>query len=370
MPPTRDPSRYANIDVLRGIAALCVVWLHTAEIFVRLPNASRDATAANVAEFLQLGRVGVIAFFAISGFVVVSTIKRPKAIGIGEFAVKRFFRLYPAFWIALLLTYLVIWLPQGRPLTVSSVVANASMLPSLFGFEAAMGHFWTLEIELVFYLLVVLLFAAGKLRSSLVLVSLIAVCSLHIMGLSLYRITWTPAQGHWGQLPYCLAIMLWASLLRQTYAPNNSMLRQIRVWTTPAIVLATCLVFGRAVLGGLPSSPDVHEYLAGRGNLWGLMLFAVFLGLRFHWPKLWVWLGTISYSIYLLHPVVLYPLFFFVSSADGLLASAPLWLHILVVMAATVALASLSYVFVEAPSNAMAKRLVTPYRGNSVAQQA
>lgn len=371
MQSIRDQARYANIDVLRGIAALCVVWLHAAEIFVRLPNLGRDATAAaDIAEFLQLGRVGVIAFFAISGFVVASTIKGPKAIGINEFVIKRFFRLYPAFWVALLLTYLAIWLPQGRPLTLSAIVANASMVPSVFGVEAAMGHFWTLEIELVFYLLVVVLFAAGKLRSSLVLVPLIVVCSLHISGLTVYRFTWTPAQEHWGLLPYCIAIMLWASLLRQTYAPNNSLLKQLRVWATPAVVFATCLVLGRAVFGGLHSSPSFHEYLSGRGNLWGLMLFMVFIGLRFQWPKFWVWLGTISYSIYLLHPVVLYQLFFWVSSTEGSLASAPLWVYILVVMAATVALASLSYVFVESPSNAIAKRLVAPYRENSVAQQA
>lgn len=338
---------------------------------MRIPSVSINGTAAtDIPAFLQLGRAGVIAFFAISGFVVASTIKEPKDLGTRDFITKRFFRLYPAFWLTLLLTYLANWLPQGRTPSLGSLIANASMLPSVFGVESAMGHFWTLEIEFVFYMLVVLLFLTGKLRSRRVLVSLIAVLILPLSSWLIYKLTWTSSQGHWAQLPYCIAIMLWASLLRQSYVPGKSVLEQLKAWATPAVVLATCLVFSRAIFGGLHSFPSFYDYMGGRGNLWGLLLFVTFLALRFQWPGFLVWLGTISYSIYLLHPVVLYPFFFGISSSKGLLASAPLWVYIFFVIGVTVALASLSYVLVESPSNAIAKRLVASYRRNSIAQRA
>ena len=142
--------RYQNIDVLRGFAALCVVWLHASEVFVTLPPVSAYGTwAYDVPKFLELGRAGVIAFFAISGFVVASTIKPPKSVGTREFVVKRFFRLYPAFWFALALTYLAIWLPQAKVVTAGGLLANITMLPTVFGVEAAMGHSgrWRLSLS-------------------------------------------------------------------------------------------------------------------------------------------------------------------------------------------------------------------------------
>ncbi len=171
--------RYKNIDVLRGVAALCVVWLHASEVLVTLPAVRASGTLLHdIPNFLQLGRAGVIAFFAISGFVVASTIRLPKYEATLNFGTRRLFRLYPAYWTALALTYLVIWWPQGRVPGLASVVANATMLPTVFGVESAMGHFWTLEIEFVFYLLVVVLFLADKLRDPRLIVALIVVLAL------------------------------------------------------------------------------------------------------------------------------------------------------------------------------------------------
>ena len=105
--------------------------------------------------------------------------------------------------------------------------------------------------------------------------------------------------------------MLWASLLRRNYEPSASIKQKLLTWKTWPIAIATAFVFGRALnLGGLQRAPDFGTYLSGLGTLWGLCLFCCFVLTASRWPRPLVWLGTISYSIYLLHPVVLYPLFF------------------------------------------------------------
>jgi peptidoglycan/LPS O-acetylase OafA/YrhL len=69
-----------------------------------------------------------------------------------------------------------------------------------------------------------------------------------------------------------------------------------------------------------------------------------------------VWCGTASYSIYLFHPVIFYPLYFFLS-AHPQYAVAPLSLWLLLCAAATVAFASVTYLLVEAPANRLGARL-------------
>jgi peptidoglycan/LPS O-acetylase OafA/YrhL len=69
-----------------------------------------------------------------------------------------------------------------------------------------------------------------------------------------------------------------------------------------------------------------------------------------------VWWGTVSYSIYLFHPVVFYSLFYFLQ-AGAVRSGISLGLWVLLCAVATIALASLVYVLVEAPANRYASRL-------------
>lgn len=350
--------RYKNIDVLRGIAALFVVWLHASEMLVTIPAIKVFGTLAHdIPEFLQLGRAGVIAFFAISGFVVTSTIKPPKGEGTANFATKRLLRLYPAYWLALALTYLFIWVPQDRFPSAASVVANATMLPTVSGIESAMGHFWTLEIEFVFYVLVVVLFLSGRLRDPRLIVPLTCLLTLKPATSLMGKLAWTSGQGHWGELPLCLAIMLWGSLLRASYDPDAGALQKLRAWATWPIAICTVFVLGRSLkLGGVIRGVDPVTWLAGLGTLWGLLLFIAFALCGQRWPRVMVWCGTASYSIYLFHPVIFYPLYFFLS-AHPQYAAAPLSLWLLLCAAATVGFASVTYLLVEAPANRLAAQL-------------
>ena len=363
--PGTAEGRYENIDVLRGVAALLVLWLHASEVYVRMPQVQAFGTwVHDVAAFFEFGRAGVIAFFAISGFVVASTIKPPKFEGSVQFVIKRFFRLYPAYWLALALSYLLIWGPLQWDVKARAALANITMLPTLFGVPGAMGHFWTLEIEFIFYCVVVVLFLSGKLANARLLVTLVCLLSIQYMGHITHGLTWTEGQGHWSQLPQCLAIMLWGSLLRRDYNPAASALEKLKTWNTWPIIIATVFVFGRALgLGALFKHVELHTWLSGLGTLWGLLLFVAFALAGRGWPRWTVWLGTISYSIYLLHPLVLHPLHYFLQSHPQF-AAVPGWVLMGLVALLTVAVSSVTYLLVEAPCNALASRLARRFRAD------
>jgi peptidoglycan/LPS O-acetylase OafA/YrhL len=175
------PQRYANIDGLRAIAALGVMIEHLFGDLLRLnPPAAgpMHAVAGSVVQNVSLGRFGVALFFLISGFVVPFSISGERPLT--HFAISRVFRLYPAFWLALA----VLATTTEHP-SMATVLANMTMAPTLFGQQWLSPIYWTLFIELVFYVLVALLFSVGRLRS---------VGALSVLSFALVAATVLPVQ--------------------------------------------------------------------------------------------------------------------------------------------------------------------------------
>ena len=172
MNPAMPRQRYAPLDALRAIAALAVMVEHMfGDLLRQVPAATgpMSTLAQAVVENLSLGRFGVALFFLISGFVVPFSItgERP----LRHFAISRLFRLYPAFWLALAVLAMMAWLSGDMPKT-ATVLANLTMAPPLFAQPWLSPIHWTLFVELLFYGLVALLFAAGALRQVGILLGL------------------------------------------------------------------------------------------------------------------------------------------------------------------------------------------------------
>lgn len=156
--------RYANLDGLRAIAALAVMVEHMFGDLLRqapAPTGPMSTLAQSVVQNLSLGRFGVALFFLISGFVVPFSIDGVRPLR--HFAISRLFRLYPALWLALLVLTTTAWLSGDTP-RAATLLANMTMAPPLFGQPWLSTIYWTLFIELLFYVLVALLFSAGALR--------------------------------------------------------------------------------------------------------------------------------------------------------------------------------------------------------------
>lgn len=356
--------RFAHIDALRGVAAAVVVWMHGSEVFVRMPGMDgRGAWLHDLADSVNLGRVGVVAFFLISGYVIPHSLQGPLGHGLRQFAIRRFFRLFPAFWLSIPLAYAAVWMLWQRPFGMGDVLANVTMVPAVFGREAALGLYWTLETELVFYFLVTMLFVFGVIRRPVVLVS-IALALLAVFVLQ-GKVPWWPKPPvpQWAEMPFNLAIMLAGTVCR--YASDDarrggvsiSGRRRADVLAILAIVAVSALSAAHIFL-----ARSVGAQIFGIANLIGIALFVATLLFWRRPPDAVVWMGSISYSLYLLHPIVLYPLAWVLTY--HVVWPAPLGVGSLLVVLGTgsVVLSALSYRWVELPAINLARRLTTTVR--------
>jgi peptidoglycan/LPS O-acetylase OafA/YrhL len=366
----RDPGRYDHVDSLRGIAALLVIWLHVCEVFTRLPLVNRHGDLlAQIADIIDVGRMGVVIFFAISGFVICPSLRGATSTGTWIFVVKRFFRLYPAYWIAIVTGSFAVWQLAGKPLSAGLYAANATMIPTLFGYQNMMGLLWTLETELVFYLLCLLLFWCRALQNPIALCIASLSMLLLFAGFRLHLLP-APELPAWEAMPYHLAIMFWGGLARHCYENAGKHISvagySLRL-THLLAALAAAILMPLAAMALLIWHNTGHTKeltLAAAYSLaMAMFVTGVFIVRLRH--RVLVWLGTISYSMYLFHSIFFTPMYAWCRQhQDHPLAQLHMGVYLAVIVVITVVFSDLVYRWVEAPSNRLARRLVSRHLPN------
>jgi peptidoglycan/LPS O-acetylase OafA/YrhL len=399
--PAGTGSRLAWLDVLRGFAALCVVFNHFGYF---LPPAVKAA----VYQWVNPGDYGVFVFFIISGYIVPASLERKGSVR--TFWVSRIFRLYPLYLLAVGLALALVLLhigslrgEGGDPET--SILSQMLMMSNVLAGQNLPNVAWSLSYEMIFYLLLTALFMAGIHRRSsryalafavaamalggvlpqayftnnlssprvialvadlVVLTGLAFAVALRgmprllgaalaaLVGLALlaFNGSWLPT---WEALSI-LALMFTGTML---YRAEQGQFR----WRN-AIVIAV-MVVGLAIASGVWHSRawGMSAYSEG---IWERRWFSsLFLaGLTFgaglalrhvRWPKMLTWLGLISYSVYLLHPALID---FY--RHEAWTAHHSFWLQLLVdalFLVILIALCSLTYLFVERPMQQMGRRV-------------
>ncbi|MDB9783199.1 acyltransferase, partial [Winogradskyella sp.] len=144
--------RIYQIDLFRFFAALIVVLFH---YFFRGHNDnSSNLNFSEIGGFFKYGYLGVNIFYIISGFVIALSIKDRSLV---KFFISRVSRLYPVYWICVLLTYIII-ISFGAPIftaSLSQFMFNLTMFQNYMGVENIDGVYWSLFVEIKFYIFVV-----------------------------------------------------------------------------------------------------------------------------------------------------------------------------------------------------------------------
>ena len=106
----------------------------------------------------QAGWSGVDLFFVVSGFLIsgllFSEYRRTGKIRFGRFAVRRAIKIYPAFWVLVLLTVVV--KVSRHPSSWGNEISRQVLHDVFFVqsyFQGTWGHFWSLSVEEHFYIL-------------------------------------------------------------------------------------------------------------------------------------------------------------------------------------------------------------------------
>lgn len=156
-------TRLPELDWTRGVAALAVVAFHylhkgPSEGWMLAP---RIPFLADIARY---GYLGVHLFFMISGYVILMTAQNAS---LRAFLASRVARLVPALWVCVLATASIEWLVADspfRPEGWGQVLANLTLFPQVFGHAAIDGAYWSLTVELTFYMGIGLLVACRQMH--------------------------------------------------------------------------------------------------------------------------------------------------------------------------------------------------------------
>lgn len=244
------------------------------------------------------GKIGVWLFFVLSGFWVYY----PYCIEHNQFQVeatlsfyiKRVFRIYPMYILVLVACVLLGYIDQMQ-------AAKHILLLQ------AWGHFWAIPVEMKFYLIVpAILFIITRMKSSYSVILCVAVASTFAVCFPFTEYNENSICLFW-YLPVFLLGMCTAYFYEQMRDLKNKVFDIITICLTGCLIL---LVPGvREIVWNIePDSYLQNKYLA-IGLIWAIMILcisnSVYIRVFLDNNKFLQWIGKISYSVYLIHFVVL-----------------------------------------------------------------
>jgi peptidoglycan/LPS O-acetylase OafA/YrhL len=158
--------RYDFVDSLRGVAILLVIAVHSVGVsfgFDQLKwttGFGRDFDVGK--QFLivlpaTFGWAGVAVFFAISGFCIHNSFSKESRLGFFRYIVKRFYRIYPPYFLPMLVFYI---LGAERGGDYGNFITHALLIHNYFPayFLGINGAFWSIAIEFQLYIIYIFLF--------------------------------------------------------------------------------------------------------------------------------------------------------------------------------------------------------------------
>lgn len=347
------PARIESLDILRGLMALAVAFYHfTIWYPVFQPGRFMAYTAAKV------GHYGVEGFFIISGFCFFH-IYPPGSFrgrGLRDFHLKRFLRIAPLYYLAVALN-LALGLAVGPPPTARMLAENATLTFGLFhpNHALVLGG-WSIGLEYLFYLaLPVLVWAAGRFRGFLALASLAAL--LASLPYSLDRV---PAASLVADRKFHLYVQLanhgflflFGGLLAQVRAHCPWRLTRAAFLGAGALLVLAFTRYIRNFYDHFVVMEGPPRYAFAFLCLGMVALFAFRDFPPSPAKRLGVWLGDISYSVYLMHPFAQEALRRLAPGAEGPHPALGFSLG----LALTLGLATLTHRFVERPAMALGRR--------------
>ena len=286
--------RAPELDLLRFLAATMVVFYHYAYRPTEGGVVQPQMYGA-LQDLATYGYLGVPLFFLISGFVIVWSAAGRTA---GAFLKSRFLRLYPMFWVGVALTFAVVWLAGVRPelYSLRVVLANLTLVPAYFDVPFVDGVYWTLAIELKFYLLILAAILLRQMpRIEYWMYLWLAACGV----LTFWNV---PLLGSLAMLPHGF------------YFVGGALCYFIRTDGFNAI---------RGTALALAAAGSVYHAVQGRGDFTfasqmadpvvvGLLIvafYAAMLVVALRWIqlpnlRLWLTLGALTYPLYLLHNMI------------------------------------------------------------------
>ncbi len=151
-PPRAKHDRIQVLDAFRAIAIIAVLLFHYLYRWAAPFNPADLVGLSHSYPFVKFGYLGVEFFFIISGFVIYMTLERCDSVV--QFFVRRFARLYPAYVVALVVSFLIVnaFGPAEFHRSVREFLYGLTMQSAQFNVQYVDGVYWSLFVEIRFYM--------------------------------------------------------------------------------------------------------------------------------------------------------------------------------------------------------------------------
>jgi len=278
-----ERDRIAELDLLRFTAAASVVLFHATDW---------PAQAALLTNIFRYGFLGVPLFFTISGFVILMTAQHRSGI---EFINSRIARLYPSFWICVLLSALALDLLANDPPSLAVIAANLTMQPRMLFDQPYLDPvYWTLVVEMKFYALIWLLIVTRQVKRVELFLTLWLILAFVATFITV---------PHWLN---SLLIPMWASLFAggcylYLIRSRGANLRRLITFTAS---VALSMYWSLQYQGVYTHSTSLSTQLIVLAIVLAMNAAFLLVALR-KWAlppaRVWLWLGCLTYPLYLTH---------------------------------------------------------------------
>ncbi len=323
--PPKPFGHYPQLDAMRSVACLLVLVSHLVgeRAFNALPADWFGVRALFQFAFVN-GAAGVRIFFVLSGFLITSLVLHEKArsgtVSLGRFYMRRVLRIWPLYFLTLFFGFVLVPL-AGRFMKTGSMTPNEAFVPfALFlgnfdivrvkafgGTSLVLGPTWSIAIEEQFYIVWPLLLAWVRPRFLGVVLAGVAVASG--FGFVLFRDSET--RTYFETLPNVLPLAAGALAAWVAFSFNDQLVRVLGRLNRTGISVAllalaavACWAFAQPQVGWA-----AFACVAATSLLTALtivdQLYAPKSALPLAHSRTLVWLGKYTYSLYLVHSVVL-----------------------------------------------------------------
>lgn len=324
--------RFKELDALRGIAAVMVVFFHY--------TMNKDAAALG----FKVGTTGVDLFFIISGFVILLSFAKINSSK--EFIINRISRLYPAYWTCVTIVFAVLFLyglykPGVRDTNIIEYLGNMTMFQFYLNIPDLDGPYWTLIIEMTFYIFMLILFQFKLLKYIISICSIITI--LVFVSLRCYHhLPWVENIFYWLQLlqffPLFFSGMLFYKIIKKE---SNDLYCYILI-----LVCLLCQILLFNYSGRSRGYITIEEYSIMMVLYFSLFTLFVNGKLKFIVNNVSLFLGKISYALYLIHHTIS-TAFIIPTLVNKLHVN--FWLALIAAFSISVTLATLITFFIEIP---------------------
>lgn len=374
--PTRAPRRldheireFLAGDPIRGLAALWVVLLHTGDRTLGTLGQSHLYTQSFgflPGTIVSTGGAGVVLFFVLSGYVITRRFTRALQEGTPlprpvQYFAARALRIYPAFWVVLLAA-VVFHGTRGESPTDMIRLITLQSYDRTGPFNEELAQAWTLPLEVAFYVIVPLAAAAlwlvlkpvrnPRARRAVIIAVPVVLWVAAALKATLGDVVSDPLFAVLGFAPG-VALAAW-----MPYVPRRMLsVTAGRIWLALATVAGVALLLESSYGAHVPDLQPIIPVTLATLMIGGLLLNQRATGRcpRVLDNRVLRWLGHRSYGIYVWHYIVISATWAWALNGNGWNEGMVRLTGITVIL--SIALADLSWRWVESPALALRTRL-------------